>query len=101
MRSISYFIALLLLGAYVITGCTSLPVDQIELMPAPDVYGDGMLNPLPEQNPFDKIPFDALLFATDRTPAKPGDREKYYRNDRGQLVRLGLAEIEFGKKEFS
>jgi len=70
-------------------------------MPAPDVYGDGMLNPLPEQNPFDRLPFDGILFATDRTPAKPGDREKYYRNDRGQLIRVGLAQIEFGKKEFS
>ena len=101
MRSISYIITLFLLGAFVITGCTSEPVDQIEIMPAPDVYGNGMLNPLPEQNPFDRLPYDGILFATDRTPAKPGDREKYYRNDRGQLIRVGLAQIEFGKKEFS
>jgi hypothetical protein len=35
-----------------LAGCASAPVDQIELMPAPDVYGDGLLNPLPETNPF-------------------------------------------------
>ena len=85
----------------IFAGCASTPVDQIELMPAPDVYGDGLLNPLPETNPFDRIPYDGILFATDRSPATEEDREQYYRNDRGQVVRLGLAEIQFGKKEFT
>ena len=85
----------------VLSACASAPVDQIELMPAPDVYGDGLLNPLPETNPFDRIPYDGILFATDRSPATDEDPEKYYRNDRGQVLRLGLAEIQFGKKEFT
>ena len=84
-----------------LVGCVSAPVDQIELMPAPDVYGDGLLNPLPKTNPFDRIPYDGILFATDRSPATEEDPEKYYRNDRGQVLRLGLAEIQFGKKEFT
>ncbi len=87
-------------GLLFFAGCTSAPVDQIELMPAPDVYGDGLLNPLPESNPFERIPYDGILFATDRAPAEEDDSEQYYRNDRGHLVRLGLAEIQFGKKEF-
>lgn len=70
-------------------------------MPAPDVYGGGLLNPLPETNPFERIPYDGILFATDRSPATEEDPEQYYRNDRGQLLRLGLAEIQFGKKEFT
>ena len=70
-------------------------------MPAPDVYGDGVLNPLPETNPFDRIPYDGILYATDRAPATSDDSEKYYLNDRGQVVRLGLAEVELGKKEFT
>jgi len=85
----------------ILSACASAPVGQIELMPAPDVYGDGLLNPLPETNPFDRIPYDGILFATDRSPAVEGDPEQYYRNDRGQVVRLGLAEIQFGKKEFT
>ena len=85
----------------VLVGCTSAPVDQIALMPAPDVYGDGLLNPLPETNPFDRAPYDGILFATDRTPSTGADPEQYYLNDRGQFVRLGLAEIQFGKKEFA
>jgi len=70
-------------------------------MPAPDVYGDGLLNPLPDTSPFDRIPYDGILFATDRSPATEEDPEQYYRNDRGLVVRLGLAEIQFGKKEFT
>jgi esterase/lipase superfamily enzyme len=85
----------------ILSACASAPVDQIELMPAPDVYGDGLLNPLPETNPFDRIPYDGILFATDRSPATEEDPEEYYRNDRGQVLRLGLAEIQFGKKEFT
>ncbi|UCB54126.1 MAG: alpha/beta hydrolase [Thiotrichales bacterium] len=84
----------------VLSGCASTPVDQIELMPAPDVYGDGLLNPLPETNPFDRIPYDGILFVTDRAPATEDSPERYYSNDRGQVLRLGLAEIQFGKKEF-
>jgi esterase/lipase superfamily enzyme len=85
----------------ILSACASAPVDQIELMPAPDVYGDGLLNPLPDTSPFDRIPYDGILFATDRSPAAEGDPEQYYRNDRGQVVRLGLAEIQFGKREFT
>jgi esterase/lipase superfamily enzyme len=84
-----------------LSACASAPVDQIDLMPAPDVYGDGLLNPLPDTSPFDRIPYDGILFATDRSPATEEDPEQYYRNERGQVVRLGLAEIQFGKKEFT
>jgi len=84
-----------------LSACASAPIDQIDLMPAPDVYGDGLLNPLPDTSPFDRIPYDGILFATDRSPATDEDPEQYYRNDRGQVVRLGLAEIQFGKKEFT
>jgi esterase/lipase superfamily enzyme len=84
-----------------LSACASAPIDEIQLMPAPDVYGDGLLNPLPDTNPFDRIPYDGILFATDRSPATEQDPEQYYRNDRGQVVRLGLAEIQFGKKEFT
>ena len=93
--------AILFLITIILSACASIPVDQIDLMPAPDVYGEGLLNPLPEYNPFDEIPYDGILYATDRAPATEEDSERYYRNDRGQVVRLGLAEIQFGEKEFT
>ncbi len=90
--------AYILLGL-LITGCTNTPVDQIDLMPAPDVYGDGLLNPLPEDfNPLERIPYKGILFATDRRPATEEDPEKYYLNDRGQVLRVGVASIQIGNK---
>ena len=91
----------LLIATAIVTGCASAPIDEIDLMPAPDVYGDGLLNPLPEYNPFDKIPYNGILYATDRQPTTEKDPEKYYLNDRGQVVRLGLAEVQLGQEEFS
>lgn len=89
--------ATIFLGLWV-TGCASTPIDQIDLMPAPDVYGDGMLNPLPVgYNPLDRIPYGGILFATDRRPATDDDAEKYYLNDRGQVLRVGVASVQLGK----
>ena len=62
-------------------------------MPPPDVYGDGMLDPLPEADPITLIPYGGILYATDRMPASPGDEENYYSNDRGGVVRFGVAHV--------
>ncbi len=35
-------------------------------------------------NPFDRIPYDGILYATDRSPATEEDPEPYYRNDRAR-----------------
>jgi hypothetical protein len=70
-------------------------------MPAPDVYGDGLLDPLPDQNPFERIPYGGMLYVTDRKRAGPDDAEKYYVNDLGTILRLGVARIDLGKKEFT
>jgi len=83
-------IATLLLMA----GCASAPpIDQVDLMPAPDVYGDGLINPLPESYPIEGIPYKGMLYATDRQPATEKDPEQYYLNERGQLLRLGVAKV--------
>ena len=76
-----------------LTGCSSVIRDEVNMMPPPDVYGNGMLNPLPEQYPMDLIPYQGLLYATDRLSASPDDKEKYYANDREHVVRLGVAQI--------
>ena len=65
-------------------------------MPAPDVYGDGVLNPLPEQSPFERIPYSGILYATDRRPAGEDDEENYYLNDVGQVLRVGVADVRLG-----
>jgi pimeloyl-ACP methyl ester carboxylesterase len=85
----------------VFTGCSSLPIDQVDLMPAPDVYGEGLLNPLPEINPFPNIPYKGILYATDRRPAGEGDLERYYANDRWLFLRLGVARVALGNHNFN
>lgn len=92
------FFCTLLVG---MVGCAKAPIDQVELMPAPDVYGDGLLNLLPENEPIANIPYKGILYATDRRPATESDFGKYYANDRGQVVRLGVARVTMGKKEFT
>ncbi len=84
-----------------ITSCASLPVDQVNLMPAPDVYGDGLINPLPEINPIPNIPYKGILYATDRQPASEDDPQHYYANDRGLLVRLGVARVKAGNSQYN
>jgi len=79
-----------------LAACASQPIDQVYLMPAPDVFGDGLINPLPEHDPFDDIPYKGILYATDRQPSTPTDKEKYYLNKRGQMLRLGVAFVEIG-----
>lgn len=90
-----------LLVAMFLAGCASAPpIDQVELMPAPEVYGDGFFNPLPQASPAELIPYKGILYATDRLPAGVDEPERYYLNDRDQIVRLGVAEVQLGEHEF-
>ncbi|QSP94930.1 alpha/beta hydrolase [Marinobacter salinisoli] len=93
--------ALVVLLSQLVVACAQKPVGQLELMPPPDVYGDGLFNPLPKSNPFLDIPYDGILYATDRQPAGPDDDELFYRNERGQVLRLGYAEIQMGEGDLT
>ena len=83
----------LLICCLLLSGCASIVWDELTLMPPPDVYRDGMLNPLPETDPFDSIPYQGVLYATNRKPASTTDSENYYLNERGGLLRLGVAKV--------
>ena len=90
---------LIFIYCLVLYGCGTLGRDEIYLMPAPDVYYDGLLDPLPEEDPMEKIPYGGVLYATDRKPAASEDYENYYLNKRGQLLRLGVAKISLHEKD--
>lgn len=81
--------------------CASSPVDQVNLMPAPDIFANGLPNPLPETDPFSQIPYGGVLFATDRAPASEGDKEAYYRNEVGRVLRVGVAQVQLGSEFIS
>lgn len=92
---------LVMAGTALLAGCKSPPVNQIDLMPAPDVYGDGLLNPLPEAQEPGTAPRNGILFVTDRKPSTEEDKEKFYLNEPGYALRVGLAEIQFGRQDFT
>jgi esterase/lipase superfamily enzyme len=88
-------------GLLVFSGCTSPPVDRIDLMPAPDVFSFGLLNPLPETDPYTNPSYSGILYATDRRPSHENHKEKYYLNEPGYALRLGRADIQFGKDDYT
>jgi esterase/lipase superfamily enzyme len=79
-----------------LSACTSGPPLSIDLMPAPDVYDDAGFNPLPEQDPYRTAVYSGLLYATDRLPAQVGGRERFYADERGNMLRLGVADVDMG-----
>jgi esterase/lipase superfamily enzyme len=79
------------------TACASNKPPQIELMPAPEVYANSTVDPFID---FEKIkdgsvPYRGMLYATDRQPSQ--NKDAFYDNQRGFLLRLGLANISLGK----
>ena len=71
--------------------------NQIFLMPAPGVYAEGRIDPFIDSDPISRGVQPSILFATDRQPAEPGDKSyDYFTHRRGGVLRLGVAEIDFG-----
>jgi len=92
--------ASLLLILLFVTACTSGGNYQLNLMPAPDVYDDGNVNPFVDNDPIRAGVQPEILYATDRAPAETDDkRYEHYTNQRGFVLRLGSAEIHFGKDD--
>jgi esterase/lipase superfamily enzyme len=94
-KSFFYILAVLLL--FSLTACGGKELDQIFLMPAPDVYDTGAIDPFTDFDPIGAIPYEGMLYATDRKPAEKGDEKNIYLNERGFLLRLGVGKIMLGK----
>jgi esterase/lipase superfamily enzyme len=86
--------ALPILGLFLLSGCSKTPVDRVLLMPAPGVFApEGGLSPFADSIDVDEMPYTGMLYATDRRPAGKGDRARFYSNDRGNMLRVGIADI--------
>jgi len=79
-----------------LSGCASQPVDQLMLMPAPDVFDQGDWDPFGDRDPIEDIPYGGILYATDREPAET--EGQYYQDERGHVLRLGVAQIAVGEE---
>ena len=96
MKTVRLNYLMMLVVVLVFSGCASQPKNQIMLMPAPDVFDQGDWDPFTDRNPIKDIPYGGILYATDREPApKEG---QYYLNERGHVLRLGVAKVTAGKE---
>jgi len=77
----------------VLAACAGQNILEIDLMPAPEVYEEDGFNPLADASPISELPYNGVLYATDRQPAQEGDKERFFVNDRGAYVHLGVARI--------
>jgi esterase/lipase superfamily enzyme len=91
---LEYWIVLVAVLAF--SGCASQPKNQIMLMPAPDVFDQGEWDPFTDRDPIKDIPYGGILYATDREPAS--GEEGNYLDDRGHVLRLGVAKVIAGKE---
>ncbi len=79
-----------------LTACATNKLNEINLMPAPDVYEKGIVDPFTDTHPIENIPYEGILYVTDRAPA--GADNHFYKDKRGHLLRLGVAKIKVGKE---
>lgn len=84
-------VVLLLFG-----GCAGKKKYQLNLLPAPDVYASGIVNPFTGHNPIENLPYRGVLYVTGRAPALEEDDARFYTAEPGRVVRLGWGRIEDG-----
>ena len=81
-------LATLLLGA---CAGNKPPADQVFLMPAPAVYGEGRLDPFGGSALLADEALPCILYATDRAPTASPERFAYYSDERANVLRVGEA----------
>ncbi|MBW1788896.1 MAG: hypothetical protein JRK53_20155 [Deltaproteobacteria bacterium] len=87
--------------ALLLAGCVSQGPYRINLMPAPEVYDEGKVDPFAGLEKIDSTHYSGIFYATDREPADEGDQARFYKNKRGHVLRLGLAQVELSDKDLT
>jgi len=90
---------MLCFAVLIIGGCASKKPYSIDLMPAPEVYSQGAIDPFSDLGSPEEMPYRGMLYATDRAPST--DQGEFYQNKRGNVVRLGIGRLEIGEENFS
>jgi esterase/lipase superfamily enzyme len=71
-------------------------------MPAPDIYAVGGIDPFEARALGKSMSGAPVLYATDRQPSEVADEANpYYLNERGSLLRLGIAQVRLGEQPMS
>jgi esterase/lipase superfamily enzyme len=105
IRLLGVWLSLACLGGLLVAGCASPGPYNINLMPAPDVYKEGEITPFTDTNMLSESELQGVLYATDRVPVgsqrTASKQERFYLNERGGLVRLGLASFSLGESDMT
>jgi esterase/lipase superfamily enzyme len=70
-------------------------------MPAPDIYDTGAIDPFTDTHPLEQMPYDGILYATDREPDTSNFLNNFYENKRGYVLRLGVGRITLGESDMT
>lgn len=81
------------IGCLVLTACGPNVYNSIELMPSPAIFADGSLDPFENVTTQNFSSRTQLFYATDRMPAREGDPQESYNNERGLVLRTGVATV--------
>jgi len=92
-------LAALLIGS--LAGCARHNPKQIFLMPAPDIYDSGAIDPFTDTHPLEQMPYEGILYATDREPDTSDFFNHFYENKRGYVLRLGIGRITLGESDMT
>ncbi|UCD56076.1 MAG: alpha/beta hydrolase [Candidatus Hydrogenedentota bacterium] len=84
------------IALFALVSCTTYHPGRLAMMEPPAVFKNGEIDPfggLPERN---RTTSFEIFYATDRQPASEKDRESYYLDQRGEVLRLGSATLRIG-----
>lgn len=88
---------LFLLVPLILVACSGVGPYQIYLMPAPRIYSETKIDPFSDESSKLPIPYEGILYATDRLPAKTSNTPHFYEDERGHVLRLGIGTIQLGQ----
>lgn len=97
LKTLSLVSVLLLL-----TACSGIGPLQLDLMQPPDIFDEEKFNPFDNiEDPEYSLPYNGVLYATDREAADDFSLQRYYQNERSTNLKLGLAEVSIAGEELS
>lgn len=80
--------------AGLLIGCGPDVYNERELMSSPILYSEAKFDPFPNLTAQNVADHTKLFFVTDRQPARDGDPQAHYNNERGYVLRAGVADID-------
>lgn len=80
----------------VINGCSSSSLYHINIMPAPDIYHSANIDPFSDEAAASSSHDRGMLYVTDRVPDPNEKKYSRYLNERGDVLRAGIATIGLG-----